>query len=177
MKIKTIIFITILFAIYSSLFAQTKSELFSRPINTISIGLLGEGTLFSLNYERLFPIKKHLFLSGKIGVGRTVDFCGLIHCEENYKAKASISIPHHITVNFGKKKVFLEAGYGGTMLTWNYKPKYIAFGIIGMRIHPFERNKFSFRVFATPPLTKSDDGFHYGDVLFIPLGLSFGVSF
>lgn len=177
MKTITIIFIIILSTIYSSLFAQTKSELFSRPLNTISIDLLGEGTLYSLNYERLFPIKRNMFLSGKIGVGRTVDFCGLIHCEENYKAKVSISIPHHITVNFGKKKVFLEAGYGGTIFTWNYKPKYMAFGIIGMRIHPFERNKFSFRLFATPPLTKSDDGMHYGDILFIPLGLSLGVSF
>lgn len=176
-KGKKIIFIVALSVACSMLFGQMENDSLSRPLNNFSLNVLGEASIMSLNFERLFPLGKSVLLSAKIGLGANVDFCGLIQCEENYKSKLAITLPHHITANFGRGKAFFEIGYGGTYFLWNYNPVYLPSAIIGFRMQPLKQGKFVFRIFSQVPLVNSDSGLHYGDILFIPLGFSFGSSF
>ncbi len=176
-KVKVLTLSLILSGTSLLLTGQEKSDTISRPLNNFSLNLLGEASIISLNYERLFPLGKLFLLSAKLGVGTNADWCGIIHCEENYKAKHAITFPHHITLNFGKKKAFFEIGYGGTYLSWKYSPVYIPSAIFAFRLQPVESNKFSFRVFIQNPLIKSGNGLKFDKVLFIPVGFSFGVGF
>lgn len=114
--------------------AQKPVDSLSKPLNNFSVNLLGEASVASLNLERLFPLGKIIILAGKVGLGAEVDYCGLIHCEENYSAKLAVTIPHHFTINIGKNKSFFEIGYAGTYLLWDYEPKYNPTALIGFRL-------------------------------------------
>ncbi|MGB4204332.1 MAG: hypothetical protein WBJ84_01800 [Bacteroidales bacterium] len=83
------------------------------------------------------------------------------------------TIPHHITGNLGKGRHFFEFGIGGTIISGNTTQPYILYPIVGYRFLPLTSDKFNFRVFGQIPFT----GLETDDIIFIPLGLSLGVSF
>ncbi len=114
-----------------------------RPMQNINLNYLGDASVLSLNYERIFPIKKYL------------------------------TLPHHVTGIFGKKKHFLEFGLGGTAMLGKENQYYVFYPILGYRIQPIRPKKVNFRVYGSWPLnTLSNE-----DLLFVPFGLSLGYCF
>jgi hypothetical protein len=153
--------------------AQTKSDsLGARPANSINGNLMGDGSILSLNYERLFPDGKNLFWAGSIGIGFSEEFqiCVFGPCDP---PKKYTIIPHHFTANLGKKKHFFEAGFGGSYVGGSTSEHYFLYPIIGYRYQPLKAKKLNFRVFGSMPV----GGLKTEDILFVPLGLSAGICF
>lgn len=66
------------------------------------VGGYGLPAFFTLGYEYVKPINENQFLSTKVGVNGSVWFFG-----------HNVGIPHGVSMNFGKKHVFLETGVNG----------------------------------------------------------------
>jgi len=79
----------------------------NRPVNSIRGNVLGDGSLLSVNYERLFPFNERFFLTAKLGLGFTVEDKSI---PGTISLDSYITIPHHITANLGKGKHFFELG-------------------------------------------------------------------
>ncbi len=156
------------------LFVQNNIDsTYSRPVNSIYFDLLGDASIISLNYERLFFISPNFMLSAKLGFGYNQEFqyCLNEPCstnEDNY-----LTIPHHITGNMGKGKYFLEFGFGGTQFNGKTTQPYLFYGIVGYRISPLNYNKASFSIFMQIPFM----GFNTSTIFYTPFGLSVGPSF
>ncbi len=169
------IILTLLLAISGViLFAQKKTDTTEiRPENNIYLNIIGDASIISANYERLFFITPHFFLSGKLGIGYNEEFKLNIFGPSS-PPKQYLTIPHHITVNFGKRRSFLEFGLGGTIFNGNIYKHYWLYTIVGYRFQPLKLNKVNFRIFGCIP---SFTGLPTKDILFIPFGLSLGISF
>ena len=158
----------------SALFAQNQEEdVKTRPLNSIYTNLLGDASLISVNYERLYSLSPTFILSSKVGLGYNIDFqlCLFGTCPP---PKEYLIIPHHITGNIGERRVFFEFGLGGSLILGETTQPYLMYPIVGYRIHPLKSNRVNFRIFAQIPLTK---GFIIDDILFSPVGVSLGLSF
>jgi hypothetical protein len=156
------------------LFAQNKTDTTDRrPKNNINLNILGDASIISINYERLFFITPCFFLTGKLGIGYNEEFKLNIFGPSS-PPKQYFAIPHHITGNFGKGRNFLEFGLGGTIIDGNTKQNYLLYPIFGYRLQPLKSNRVNFRIFGSIPFTglKNTE-----DILFIPFGLSLGISF
>ena len=142
-----------------------------RPLNNINFNFFGDASILSFNYERLYSIKEFMFLTAKIGVGFNMAFC-VIYCSN---VETFTTIPHHITINFGRGKNIFEMGMGGTMITEANQP-YFLYPIIGYRFQPIREGRLSFRFFITiiNPITFNDNAEFY---LLSPVGISFGRTF
>ncbi|MEE9437811.1 MAG: hypothetical protein V3V14_02345 [Saprospiraceae bacterium] len=70
--------------------------------NVVDLSFGGSGQFLSLNYTRVLKIEKKYFISGLIGVGTTLftDYQGYSDSE------GGTSIPHQLSINFGKKNAF-----------------------------------------------------------------------
>ena len=144
-----------------------------RPRNTCSLGLFGDASFLSLNYERIFLINRTLFISGKIGLGINpyLSLGGFTGPSHLYSL---ISIPHHLTFNIGRGLHYFEFGIGGTIDPGSYyEQNYILYPIVGYRIHPEKETGISFRIYGHP--RKFDRGGQ--EWLLLPFGLSVGYSF
>jgi len=155
------------------LFAQNQEDTLDlRPVNNISLNLLGDASIISINYERQFLLSPNFILSGKLGLGYNTEFkiCIFGPCSppENY-----LTIPHHITGNIGKERHFFEFGLGGTIINGNTTQHYLLYPIVGYRILPLRSKKISFRIFTQIPFS----GLETDDIIFIPFGLNLGLSF
>ncbi|MFC2123713.1 hypothetical protein ACFLU5_02785 [Bacteroidota bacterium] len=154
-----------------------------RPRNNIYVNLLGDASIISLNYERLFGVDTNLFFSSKIGIGYNTDYflraleCGLsYYCPGVGYFLQYATIPHHLTLNLGKGKHFFEFGLGGTIISGNATQNYWFYPIVGYRILALMSNKvnfINFRIYGQIPFS----GFDTEDVIFIPFGISVGGSF
>lgn len=155
----------------TALFAQNLEEN-PRPFNNIYINLLGDASVISVNYERLFFVNPTFALSGKLGLGYNQEFnlCVFGSCgpERSY-----LTIPHHITGNLGKGRHFFEFGLGGTVIVGNTAQQYLLYPIIGYRLQPLKSNRVNFRIFGQVPFS----GLNPEDMIFVPLGVSVGISF
>ncbi|NHK29701.1 MAG: hypothetical protein FK730_00015 [Asgard group archaeon] len=163
--------LTIVFLIFGTfLFAQNRND--TRPQNNINLNLLGDASIFSVSYERIFFISSNFFLTGKLGLGYNEEFrlCLFGSCPPTEK---HLTIPHHITGNLGIERHLFECGIGGTIITGNTNQNYLLYLIVGYRLQPQKPNMVTFRIFGSIPFT----GFWTEDILFIPLGLSLGISF
>lgn len=162
------ILITVLAMVCSTLFAQNNE----RPLNSIQINLFGDASIVSINYDKQFLISPAFILSSKFGLGYNEEFqlCIFGPCSPPEKY---LTIPHHITGNFGKGKHFFEFGLGGTIISGNTNQNYFLYTIVGYRILPLNSNKVNFRLYGQIPFT----GFKIEDIFFIPFGLSSGISF
>ncbi len=177
------------------LFAQNQEEIIkTRPLNNINLNLLGDASLISVNYERLFLVSPIFLLSSKSGLGYNIEF--LVYGD---KPEQYLTMPLHITGNLGKGMHFIEFGLGATAIIGvisetlffysigpfhklglgnsafsepNTQP-YILYPIIGYRIIPLRSLGINFRGFLQIPFT----GFDAVNILFIPFGVNFGVSF
>jgi hypothetical protein len=170
---RTFILIFILLSARVVLFAQeTIISYDSRPLNSIYINLLGDASIISINYDKQFLISSNFILSGKLGLGYNEEFqiCLEGSCPSPDKY---LTIPHHITGNIGKDRHFFEFGLGGTIISGNTPQKYLLYPIVGYRILPLQSKKVNFRIFGQIPFS----GLETKDILFVPFGLSLGVSF
>lgn len=149
-------------------FWQKNKDTLGRRLNHINFNLGGDGALLGLVYEHFQPVN-NIFLSSKIGVGY----------QENFRfsgppKKQFLTIPHHYTVNFGKKEIFFEAGLGGTLLFGPADIPYLVYPTLGIRTLPLSRtNRSNLRLYLNIPFSES----FWDDIFFIPLGISFGYNF
>jgi len=81
-----------------------------RPKNNISLNLLGDASIISVNYERIFVINSSFFVTGKVGFGYNKEFLFCLFGSCNTPDRF-FTIPHHITGNLGKGRHFFEFGY------------------------------------------------------------------
>lgn len=160
---------------FSSLGQRKATVIQTRPLNNIYINIFGDVSLVSVNYERIKIISPYFFLSGNIGVGHQseLQICFFWDCTFP-ESKKFITFPHHLTLNFGKKKHFLEAGLGGTYVYGITQKKYFIYPLIGYRIQPLKSKKAIFRLYFN---TSAFNSFEENVYLNIPAGISIGISF
>lgn len=143
----------------------------TRPMNGISFNLLGDASLISVHYDRLILLGPSFMLSGKLGVGYNEEFQLCIFGPCSSPPGKYMSIPHHITGNLGKRKHFFEFGLGGTLILGNTVQPYVLYPMLGYRFLPLRSGKINFRIFGQVPLSRIED------ILFVPFGISLGISF
>jgi len=172
------------------LFAQNhETSQTKKPLSNIFLSSIGADiSLYSINYERLFLAKPKSFFTGGLGIGYnkiavfTESFIlPSIDSYGNY-----LTIPHHITINIGKRKSRFELGIGGTAVIGNNAPeKYYLYPIIGYRLHPLITNKANFRVYTTYPIECIENmlnilhgaGHENWGLWWFPIGVSIGIAF
>lgn len=145
-----------------------------RPVNNAFINFLGDGSLASLNYERLFLIDpEHAFITGGLGLG--MNSLVTIHANEHasYTSDNFPVIPHHISGNIGNGRHFLELGLGGTILANGGGQHYLTYLMVGYRLQPLNTNRVSARLFGSYPLQRLEKF----DMIYVPVGISVGWSF
>lgn len=144
----------------------------ARPLNGVSVNLLGEATLIGFNYERYTFLGPNIFITAKIGLGyntETPSFgCLSPPCAELPPPVNYFTIPHFISVNLGGKKSFMEIGLGAAFAGKHYLP----YAIYGYRALPLKSHQFFFRLFIHRKLSN-----YYPDIIFIPFGVSLGGVF
>jgi hypothetical protein len=152
-------------------------------LNVVEVNLLGQGSLFSLNYERFFNVLPKVFWSGKVGIGynqASTYKSGLFlfggHADNPTPPEDLITIPIQVTANLGSDDLYFEIGMGGTAFLGN-STRFYPYPILGWRINFFD--KVHARVFCNIPLFKEDFGmiFQKGYIAFFPVGFSLGSSF
>lgn len=153
---------------------------FDQPRNIINYGVLGDGCIVSFDYERVLYHQNKTMLIGKVGWGFNSTFC-IIFChpedEIDYNGPTL-----RLTGNSGGPRSFFEYGIGFTHLTGRYHqrpdsgkfPVNLLYPVLGYRFHPWNYNRFSFRVFTDIwPLGYSKEI----DILYSPIGFSVGFAF
>lgn len=137
-----------------------------RPLNNSYINLLGDASIISINYEKLFIIKRSFLLTGKLGIGYSQDddFV-IIGQREKY-----LTIPIHLSTIIGGSRSFAELGFGATLIYGDSKTS-VLYPILGYRLQPLKSSKLNFRIFILIPTNKGNYPF------FSPIGLSMGISF
>ena len=146
-----------------------------RTRNNISVNLLGDVSTFSFSYERLVFLGPSSFLAGKLGVGYRFESTFLV-LGDSY-----LTMPFHITANFGLRKHFLEIGMGTTTdlagAVHNYhENKTFTYVIVGYRFQPTisnlripDKSYFRFNLI----FMGSEDAIR----AIAPIGISFGKTF
>ncbi len=145
-----------------------------RPVNIISLNILGDATIASLNYERLFPAEpEHFFLAAGLGVG--VNTFVTLHSEagKSYTLDNFAVIPHHITGNIGGGRHFFELGLGGAIIGSQGGQPYLTSILMGYRFLPLHSNRISARLYASYPL----QGLEKFNIIYVPAGVSVGWAF
>jgi hypothetical protein len=132
----------------------------------------GSGTLFSVDYERIWRNTKNpnLIIAS---VGGGVAMKGMVWKFYN-KSPGSIDYfvaPHRITTAVGNGRNYLEVGFGGIYVHGNTTQPYLAYPLVGYRY--FGSNRSTFKVYLSWPVT----GIKTDDLHFIPFGVSFGQLF
>lgn len=156
-----------------TLFAQnTTDSTLTRSLNSVSINLLGDASLISANYERLFPIRDNVILTGKLGLGYNEEFklCLFGSCSP---AKKYTTVPHHFTTILGNRRSYFEFGVGGTIVLGDTEENYFFYPMIGYRISSRNPKGVTFRIYVQYPIS----GVETEDIIFFPIGLSLGVKF
>jgi hypothetical protein len=144
----------------------------NRPMHNLNLSLLGDASLVSINFEVLTRIHKNAFISTALGVGYQELFdLTIIGPVRNENTSGFMSIPHHVTGNFGFKRGFLEMGLGGTYFTGKIDKRYVLYPILGFRLQPLKQDRAVFKLFINIPITE------ISDIWFVPFGTSIGVSF
>jgi hypothetical protein len=172
MKKLFIIFILIVPVVYS--FAQYKEYAPERrPLNNMAVNICGDASILSLHYERLLFLNPNLFIAGKLGIGLDEPtirhLFGYMSPPENY----FITMPHHLTLNLGKKRHFFEFGLGGSLILQGSGDHYVFYPVAGYRLQPLKTNRIYLRFYGTQPISGNED---IKDQ-FTPWGSSIGISF
>jgi hypothetical protein len=175
MKIRIIIALAFLIS-GTILFAQDEGESpFNRPRNNIYDNIFGgDASVSSLNYERLILVRSKCFFTGSLGIGYNKNV------DEGYKGSLYqishsqfMTIPHHITINVGKKRSFFEFGIGGTGIIGDANKNYYLYPIIGYRLHSSKPMKLNYRVYISFPF----EGYKNVEFWWFPIGISVGGGF
>ncbi len=134
--------------------------------------MLGNASLASLHYTRLMPLNDLFLISASVGIGFNQEFqiCVFGPCDS--KPVDYFILPHSLTANVGMDRHFLEFGLGGARVNGAPHP-YLFYGIIGYRLWPLKPGIPDIRLFGQLPLS----GLNSVDFIYLPLGLTFGISF
>jgi len=145
----------------------------SRPLNNINLNVMGNASIFSLNYERLTEVNPNFIIAGQLGIGMNEEFelCLFSGCSSK-EPEQFTTIPFQVTANVGIKRHFLELGYGMTTVIGNTSKFRIMYPIVGYRYLPDNSSGLSFNFFIQIPTNYN--AFH---VLFMPGGIKLGYSF
>lgn len=171
---RAVMLILFVFQLSVPTWSQTEVGLVDkRPLNNVYLGLLGDLSIITVNYERLFDIDTGVLLAGQLGVGYNEEFqlCFFGPCQE--PAEKYVTFPVRFSGLLGKKKHFLEMGVGGTFLFGSEPHPYYIYPLLGYRLQPFVKEKMVFRIFALYPLKSDQDE----SIMPVPLGLSLGMAF
>ena len=111
-----LILLSLLFCFVSGIKAQDKftsqiekiQSIEDRPLNNISLNLLGDASRISLNYEKQYLFGKSNVLSTKVGLGYNQEFCISFGTGSCSPVEDYLTIPHHFTVILAKEEVFLN---------------------------------------------------------------------
>lgn len=102
-----------------SLYAgNTSMHVFYRPSHVISAHLFGDASLISLQYEQVFAHQDMSFFTAGAGFGYQEEFF-LNNIFTKDPPDKYLSIPHHLSFNYGGSNKFLELGIGGTLMSGN----------------------------------------------------------
>jgi hypothetical protein len=159
----------------ATLLAQDKGEPpFNRPRNNIYINIFaGDASVQSLNYERLFLVRPKSFFTGSLGIGYNKNLDKYEGRLYQISHSQFMTIPHHITMNVGKKRSFFEFGIGGTGLIGDAHQNYYLYPIIGYRFHSSNPMKLNFRIYISFPF----QGYKNVEFWWFPIGISVGGGF
>jgi hypothetical protein len=114
----------------------------NRPLNRLYLNVLGDATL-SFNYERLYFLRKDLFVCGSIGAG-----LGIPH----------INYPTKLIFGYGGPRNFLEFGIGGSNIgvsendNGSINTKFVVYPILGYRLQPIKTYRVGFGIYTTANL-------------------------
>ncbi len=169
---KTIVFVLIMVVCTHTYSQKNETDYSSRPKNNINIGLLGNASIYALNYERLFSSKPYTFFASEIGVGYNEEFI-ICFGSGSCNPDKYLTIPHQISVSIGKNKSFLEFGFGGAAIIGSTKQYYLLYPMLGYRYQPLKSKKLNFRIYGSIPFSEWDTV----DILYIPIGISLGICF
>lgn len=142
-----------------------------RPVNSINLNLLGRGSNFAVSYERIISVKSYLFITADLGAGYGKEVQLVIDSTYANVKPRYLTLPHHITINIGKGRSFLEIGLGGTAAIGNVFPHYLFYPVAGYRFQPFTSGNMKVRLFVNYVPGSHED---YRNVFFIPFGLCLG---
>ncbi len=144
-KYQSFIVLVLLLVSFSLLAQENNNKKQVLPIekNNVEFTVAGMGLGISINYGRVLLIKSNYFLNASVGIG-SVPFSG------------GLSIPHQLTINYGKKSSFFELGIGGVYWAGNSSAtaeqeklySYQIAPIIGFRKHV--KQQLVLRVYANP---------------------------
>ena len=145
-------------------------QLPSRPENNLNLGIFGDFSFISIQYERLFFINSTFFLSGKLGFGYNQEF----QIISTQAPKEYFTYSCHITYNLNlkKEKYFLVLGLGGTII--NAYPNYL-YPIIGFRMQPLEFYKINFSPYIFIPIS-SFEVLLDSDFIIAPIPFGIGIN-
>lgn len=150
--------------------------------NSVTIGIAGDGSLISLNYDKLYKINDKVLLDGRIGIGYNEQFT-IWGTPYRY-----LTIPHHFTINFcGANQLnraanhLFEIGLGGTLILGSIEHHYAFYPKLGYRFSPVHSKKITFRLQANIPVlfNRWYDFALWSDheMVFLPIGISLGYLF
>jgi len=137
----------------------------------VGVNLIGDLSWISVHYDVLFPLGEQLFLSGKLGFGYLPEKRILPKPEDNRPDHHWVTLPHHLTLNFGKGNHFLECGAGSTVVIGSPTSAYVFYPMLGYRYVPNNPNEPYLRLTGYYPLT----GLDRLDTFFLPIGLTVGL--
>ena len=142
--------------------------------NNIYLNLFGDGSIASVNYERIFKNTPKLFHTFKLGVSYHPDIGTTQDAEYEgvgYEStdKSGLIITNHLTFNYGKKFTFFEVGLGTSAYLIEENEEFLIYPIIGLRR---QSNNGSIRIFVHPIFLNKDNV-----ELVFPIGFSFGICF
>lgn len=139
--------------------------------NNIFLELYGLGYGYSLNYERLYPLKKEKFtLTSRIGFSYVYLKTNLYHIEY-------LTIPASSSLLIGKKEHKIEMGTGISFInfpTYQKDDGLIGTIILGYRLQPI-KERVTIRIHYSPLFLSSFSGKNEGWVQMG--GFSFGYTF
>ncbi len=157
---------------YGQYMKLKKGETEIRPLNNINYNI-GEGSLNSINYERLYFINRGYFLAFQLGIGNNEEWQDDTNLSSPIKYT---TIPHHITGNLGKGRNFFEFGLSGLIVTGNLDQHYLLGPILGYRLQSLKFKRVNFRIYVNFPINYLVL-FTIPEILYLPIGASLGFCF
>lgn len=138
--------------------------------NSVDVTVGGTGLVASFNIGRIVVVKENYFVNTTVGIG-SVPYVG------------GFTLPHQLTVNFGKKSSFLELGIGGTYWYGNDFDTDVSGESYGYQLAPivgwrkYFKSNLIFRVYVNP-LFHIAGTKYIDDYSVVPYGgISLGYSF
>jgi hypothetical protein len=143
-----------------------------RPEFNLSLNLAGDASILSVGIEKLFFINPGLTLAGKLGFGFNHEF----QLFDPDPPNRYFVLSDQFSVNFGKKRSFLELGLGTAFVTGNNTFHFLAYPLAGYRFHPFKNPGLSFRIWTYYPFGW-EVPLEWDDVILVPFGASVGIAY